>query len=132
MQPTFRSYIVCSECIEHMQSHPSAEAMLAMLVFFLAPFARTTQPPHQMVLQNQVRVLLLAPPALKQPAQKNFPDRWQQPRLPRVFCASGHDRDIQRRADQRDLRLCQHDGQDPHRVRAEGDDRCLGPRYVRA
>ena len=61
-----------------------------------------------------------------------LPDRRQQPRLPGVLRAAGHDRDLARRADERDLRLRQHAGEDPDRVRAEGDDRRLGRRACRA
>ena len=45
------------------------------------------------------------------------PDRRPEPRLPRVLRAARVDRDLDRRADQRDLRLRLDAGEDRHRVR---------------
>ncbi len=59
-----------------------------------------------------------------------FPDRRQQPRLPRVLRAARVDRHLDGDADQRDLRVRVDAGEDPDRLRAEGDRRRLGRRLL--
>ena len=59
-------------------------------------------------------------------ARRALPDRRQQPRLPRVLRAARVDRDLDGPADERDLRLRLDAREDPHRVRAEADDRRAG------
>ena len=58
------------------------------------------------------------------------PDRRQLARLPRVLRAARHDRHLEGRADQRDLRLRLDAREDPDRVRHEADAGGLGRRLV--
>jgi hypothetical protein len=56
----------------------------------------------------------------------SFPDRRQQPRLPGFLRAPRVDRDLDRRAHERDLRVRVDAREDPDRLRAEGDRGRLG------
>ena len=67
-----------------------------------------------------------------QRARRALPDRRQLARLPGVLRAAGVDRDLDGRADQRDLRLRLDAREAAHRARPEADGRRLGRGLLRA
>ena len=96
---------------------------LGVVAIALAPSYASTGRPAARALDAP-----LAQIASDEHGRRALPDRRQQPRLPGVLRAAGVDRDLDRGAHQRDLRLRLDAGQDPHRLRAQGHGRRLGRR----
>ena len=72
------------------------------------------------------------PTRLRSDGGRALSDRRQQPGVPGVLRAARVDRHVHRSAHQRDLRVRLDAGQDPHRLRAQGDRRRLGRRLLGA